>query len=174
MKIKPIIGVAILALAAFAAPARGQGRNCWVDDRTGRVVCNERRDRYNDSFEERNRRYNEQRNRRYDRDRNYRHSEIENRIAQLYREVLGRNPDRGGLRTYTQRVLDGWDYRRVRRDLARSREARDRINQLYWEILGRNADRGGLRTYQRHLENGWSLRQVREELRRSPEARSRN
>ena len=166
MKIKPIIGAAILTLAAFATPARGQGRNCWVDDRSGQVICSERRDRYNDRFEERNRRY--------DRDRNYRYTEIENRITQLYREVLSRNPDRGGLRTYTQRVLDGWDYRRVRRDLARSPEARDRINQLYREILGRNADRGGLRNYQRHLENGWSLRQVREELIRSPEARSRN
>ena len=99
---------------------------------------------------------------------------VEQRIDQLYREVLGRRADRDGLRTYSDRMLRaGWDENRVRQDLARSGEARDRINQLYREILGRNADPGGLRNYQRHLEQGWSLDQVRRELQNSPEARNR-
>ncbi|NET49252.1 MAG: DUF4214 domain-containing protein, partial [Merismopedia sp. SIO2A8] len=58
----------------------------------------------------------------------------------------------------TDRILSGdWDYAKVRRELAGSREARERINQLYREILRRDADRDGLRTYQKNLERGWSL-----------------
>ena len=163
MKVKSIIvGLAILGLGGLAAPVRAQtGQNCWVDNRTNVVVC-EHQDRRDDCSYPENRRYNDP------------YAEIKINITAIYRQVLGRDPDPAGLRSYTERLLRDWDYSQVRQSLARSHEASQRINQLYLEILGRNADPEGLRTYQKHLETGWTLNQVREELIRSPEARSRN
>lgn len=174
MKNKATI-VAILGIAGmgiFAAPDLAQAdRICRVDGRTGRLICQDdydrnrpdrnRRDRSIDRFEERNRRYNN------------RYGQIEARVDRLYREVLGRRADRGGLRNYTQRVIDGWNYNRVRLELARSREAREKINRIYREELGRNADRNGVSTYQRHLANGWSLNEVRDHIRRNYRDRNR-
>lgn len=159
-----ILGIAGIGL--FAAPSLAE--RCRVDSRTGGMICegdrNNRRnvdrrdvnrDRSMDSFEERNRRYNN------------RHGELEVRVDRLYREVLGRRPDRGGLRTYTDKMLDGWDDNRVRLELSRSQEAKNNIDRIHREELGRRADRDDLRTYQRHLANGWSLSEVRNDVRRS-------
>lgn len=122
---------------------------------------------------------------RWQRDRNYDYdnddyfrrrgrSRLASRIDNVYRSVLGRSADRRGLRTYIDRIEDNdWDLRRVRRDLARSREASTAIDRAYREILGRSADRNGLRTYRRRLQNGWSLSRIRQELANSREARRR-
>lgn len=120
-------------------------------------------------------------NSRYDRD-NHRYEEAKRRdryrdyyedLNKIYRDVLGRDIDRRGYRTYRDRFRDGWSWTRIRKDISTSREAKDAINNIYREVLGRDADREGMRTYQRRLEDGWSLRQVKRAISRSREARER-
>jgi hypothetical protein len=94
-------------------------------------------------------------------------------LNQIYQEVLGRNADERGLRTYSRELERGRSWAYIRREIAESNEAAQAINRLYREVLGRDADRNGLRTYQRHLADGWSLRDVQRSLQRSDEARSR-
>lgn len=107
------------------------------------------------------------------RNRSY-YSRLSNSINSIYRSVLGRSADRRGLRTYIERIEDrNWNLRRVRRDLARSREASVAIDRAYREILGRPADRSGLRTYRGRLQDGWSLSRIRQDLANSREARRR-
>ena len=48
------------------------------------------------------------------------------RIDRLYREILGRPADQGGLRNYQQRLIDGWSLDRIRQTLADSEEAQNR------------------------------------------------
>lgn len=168
---------------ALAAPAEAQQRYCIVSEDNSEVVCgrraterevqwhnrrSNRRDRRGD-----NGRYDRRDNRRGDNSRDTRRREdVYRGINDLYRDVLGRQGDRRGIRTYADRVLSGdWDFSKVRRELAGSREATQRINQLYREILRRDADRDGLKTYQRNLEQGWSLERVRRDLMESDEAR---
>lgn len=99
--------------------------------------------------------------------------DAEEAIEDIYEEVLERDPDGGGMRTYQNRLADDWNIEEVREDIAESDEAERRINQIYRQILGRNADRGGLRTYQRKLGEGWSLDKVRRDIADSDEARRR-
>jgi hypothetical protein len=99
--------------------------------------------------------------------------DAEEEIEEIYEEVLERDPDSGGMRTYQNRLADDWNIEDVREDIAESDEAERRINQIYREILGRNADRGGMRTYQRKLGEGWSLDKVRRDIADSDEARRR-
>ncbi|AFY70443.1 hypothetical protein Pse7367_2179 [Thalassoporum mexicanum PCC 7367] len=99
---------------------------------------------------------------------------VEQEISQIYRDILGRNPDNNGLRTYTRNVQNGdWSYEQVRRDLAFSSEAANAINNIYRQVLGRNADSGGMETYKEYLAKGNSLNDIRRELANSPEASSR-
>lgn len=91
---------------------------------------------------------------------------IENRISRMYRDLTDRNADRGRLRDWADRIARrDWDYNRVRREIADSREARDAIARVYREVVGREPDRRDLRDYQDALRRGWSLNQVRNALR---------
>ncbi len=47
-------------------------------------------------------------------------------INSVYVEVLGRNADYQGLRTYQDRYNSGWSIKEIRNDIARSDEARSR------------------------------------------------
>ncbi len=161
MKIKPISS-AILALALTTTinlPVKADtDRNCRIDRNTGVEIC--------ENLNPRDERW----------DRDYRRNNtVEGRIDELYREVLDRRGDRGGLRAYRNRVVrDGWNYARVRQDLARSREATEKIRNMYRGIVGRNPDEDTIRRYQVALERGWSMDRVRDELRNSREARERD
>lgn len=106
---------------------------------------------------------------RYDRDRRDYYDDIN----RLYREVLGRNADNNGLRTWSRQLERGRSIRDIRRELAYSREGVDAINDVYRQVLGRNVDRNGLRTWQKELADGKSLREVRRSIQRSSEARDR-
>ncbi|NEP03180.1 MAG: DUF4214 domain-containing protein [Symploca sp. SIO2E9] len=178
----------LIMTTALAAPAQAQRRYCIVNEYNSEVVCGrraterevewynrryDRRERRRDNGRIERRRDNGRYDRRYDNSRDLRRrDEVYRGINDLYRDVLGRQGDRRGIRTYAERVLSGdWDYAKVRRELAVSREARERINQLYREILRRDADRDGLRTYQNNLEQGWSLERVRRDLMESDEAK---
>lgn len=117
---------------------------------------------------------------RYDRDRydrdwddRGRRSQYYDEINRLYRQVLGRNADNEGLRTWSRELQRGRSLSYVRRELAYSREGADEINNIYRRVLGRNVDRNGLRTWQSELARGRSLRDVQRSIERSPEARGR-
>lgn len=88
-------------------------------------------------------------------------------LNQIYREVLGRNVDDRGYRTYSDRIRDGWSLEQVRRELASSDEARESIRRLYREVRNRDASSRTVRDYQRRLINGWTLREVRRDIARN-------
>ncbi|MFB2939057.1 DUF4214 domain-containing protein [Aerosakkonemataceae cyanobacterium BLCC-F154] len=108
--------------------------------------------------------------RRYRRGYNYYYSV--DQIRDIYREVLGRDPDYRGLRTWLGERRSGDSLREIRRDIARSDEAVAKVNQIYREVLGRNADRNGIRTWTNRLAAGASLSEIRRDIENSPEARS--
>lgn len=106
----------------------------------------------------------------YRREYNYYYSV--DRIRDIYREVLGRDPDYRGLRTWLGERRSGDSLRDIRGDIARSDEAVARINQIYREVLGRDVDREGIRTWTNRLASGSSLSEVRRDIENSREARS--
>ena len=95
-------------------------------------------------------------------------------VNDIYRDVLDRNLDPSGRRTWTGSVREGNSLDEVRRDVARSQEAQIKINQIYREVLGRDAEAGGLETWTRALEDGRSLDEVRRAIKNTQEAQNRN
>ncbi|HEY9653196.1 MAG TPA: DUF4214 domain-containing protein, partial [Coleofasciculaceae cyanobacterium] len=90
-------------------------------------------------------------------------------INQIYREVLGRDADVDGLKTWSDR-LERSNLRKVRREIAQSDEAASVLNRLYQEVLGRSVDRSGLKTYRKNLTRNWTLSDVRRDIEGSEEA----
>jgi Domain of unknown function (DUF4214) len=104
-------------------------------------------------------------------------------IRRAYQDILGRDPDPEGLRTYRSNIIDrGWSEQDVREALRNSPEyasggarnaSADRIiRRAYQDILGRDPDQAGLETYRRNIvERGWDEQDVRTALRKSSEKR---
>jgi TorA maturation chaperone TorD len=104
-------------------------------------------------------------------------------VRRAYQDILGRDPDPEGLRTYRSNIIDrGWTEQDVREALRNSPEyqsgaartaSADRIiRRAYQDILGREPDPSGLETYRRNIvERGWDEQDVRTALRRSSERR---
>jgi hypothetical protein len=104
-------------------------------------------------------------------------------VRRAYQDILGRNPDPEGLRSYRSKMIDeGWTEQDVREALRQSPEyasttrrnaSADRIiRRAYQDILHRDPDPGGLETYRRNIiEKGWDEHDVRQSLMRSPEKR---
>jgi TorA maturation chaperone TorD len=104
-------------------------------------------------------------------------------IRRAYQDILGRDPDPEGMRTYRSDILDrGWSEQDVREALRNSPEyssgavrtsSADRIiRRAYQDILRRDPDPEGLNTYRRDIiERGWDEQDVRQALRRSEERR---
>lgn len=95
-------------------------------------------------------------------------------INKIYQEVLGREVDALGLRTWSRELEKNNRLKDIRRKIARSREAQIVINQIYQEVLGRNVDPSGLRTFTKHLAKGWSKEEVRQTIQQSDEAMRRS
>jgi TorA maturation chaperone TorD len=105
-------------------------------------------------------------------------------VRRAYQDILGRDPDPEGLRTYRSNIIDrGWTEQDVREALRNSPEyqsgaartaSADRIiRRAYQDILGREPDPSGLETYRRNIiERGWDEQDVRTALRRSSERRA--
>jgi uncharacterized protein DUF4214 len=118
----------------------------------------------------------------YQRYSNNRRMEPESIIRRAYRDILGRDPDTEGMRTYRSKMIDqGWSEQDVRESLRSSPEytsgavrnaSADRIiRRAYEDILNREPDSAGLETYRRNIvERGWDEQDVRTALRRSSEA----
>ncbi|MCS6792216.1 MAG: DUF4214 domain-containing protein [Oscillatoriaceae bacterium SKW80] len=91
-------------------------------------------------------------------------------INRIYREVLERDADYRGLKTWSRQLERGSSLRDIRKDIARSPEAKDKIRKIYAEVLGREADYMGLETWTEQLADGSSLRDVRKKIAESREA----
>lgn len=143
-----------------AAPAQAQS-TCVVN-RYNQVVCRDR-DNYRYDY-----RYNNQRPLR---------TRVETRqdVRDVYRDVLGREAERGGLGNWSRQVTRGGDsLQDVREGIANSQEAQNQINQIYQDVLGRDVDASGLETWRESLEDGESINDVRRAIERSEEARNKN
>ena len=104
-------------------------------------------------------------------------------IRRAYQDVLGRDPDEGGLRQYRSRVIDdGWNEDQVRESLRNSPEyservtmtrakAEEMVRRAYRSVLNRDPDAGAEGYIQRVLRDRWSQEDIERELRNSPEYR---
>jgi hypothetical protein len=88
-------------------------------------------------------------------------------IRQIYREVLGRDPDPNGLAHYRAKWREGWTQGQIRADLQRSNEGRDTyvrsvITRAYRELLNRDPDPAGYAVYEKAMrQRGYGEREVR-------------
>lgn len=115
----------------------------------------------------------------------------DDQIKQVYREVLEREADEGGINHYRQQAAKGWSIDQIRSDLMNSNERRAleaskaqaaqaaaaqkdaettaAIKQAYRDILERDADEGGIAHYKSQIAKGWTIDQVRQDLLNSNE-----
>jgi len=105
-------------------------------------------------------------------------------VRRAYQDMLGREPDPEGMRTYRSRIIDdNWTEQQVREALRRSAEYRERttmtpqkaneiVRRAYLSVLNREPDPGSQTYVQRVLRDNWTEQDVVRELRRSPEYRS--
>lgn len=103
-------------------------------------------------------------------------------MKRAYEDILNREPDQQGMRTYRSHIIDdNWSEQDVRNDLRKSAERAGKtpesadavITRAYQDILGRNPDSTGLANYRaKLLYQNWSERDVRSDLKKSQEARS--
>ncbi len=97
-------------------------------------------------------------------------------ITRAYEDILGRQPDRDGMRHFRSKMIDdGWDEKRVRTALRESEEYRLHqidvvINRAYDDLLRRKPDKQGLDNYrQKMLREGWDEQRVRKSIMDSEE-----
>ena len=121
-----------------------------------------------------------------DRDRRDRLSdrEVDRIINRAYNDILHRDPDPEGMRTYRREMIDnGWSEDDVRRalrtsaekEMVREKDAERIVRRAYQDILGREPDRQGLVMYRNHMVfDRWDERRVRDALQESSEYRDRN
>lgn len=109
-------------------------------------------------------------------------------IRRAYQDILHRDPDPEGMRTYRSLMIDkDWSESDVRealrkstekdelRDEHRRQEAEKIVRRAYQDVLGRDPDSNGLYTFRNKvLDDGWDEHDVREALKRSPENRQKN
>jgi hypothetical protein len=105
-------------------------------------------------------------------------------VRRAYQDILHRDPDPQGMRTYRSHMIDdNWTEQDVRNALRKSEEHGSRagesadkiVRRAYQDILGREPDRSGLDGYRSKILNqGWDEHDVREALKRSPEYREKN
>jgi hypothetical protein len=107
-------------------------------------------------------------------------------VRRAYQDVLGRDPDEGGLRQYRSRIIDdGWSEEKVRESLRSSPEYRDRVTmtrakaqeivrRAYLNVLKREPDPGAEGYINNVWRQSWSQEQVERELRNSAEFRQKN
>jgi len=119
-------------------------------------------------------------------DRRDRRGDVDQIVRRAYQDVLGRDPDEGGLRQYRSRIIDdGWNEQQVRESLRNSPEYRERttmtrpkaqeiVRRAYLNVLKREPDSGAEGYINNVWRQNWSQEQVERELRNSPEYRQKN
>src|SRR5215471_1330508 len=108
----------------------------------------------------------------------------ERAIRRAYQDVLGRDPDSEGMRTYRRHMIDdGWSEAQVRESLRESPEyrekrfmtpaqAQDVVRRAYVSVLRREPDPGSQGYVDRVLRDHWTQQDVERELRKSDEYRN--
>lgn len=106
-------------------------------------------------------------------------------IRRAYQDILGRDPDPDGMRSYRSKIIDdGWTERDVREDLRKSAEYREKttmtrakaeeiVRRAYLNILEREPDPESRGLVDRVLRDKWTQQDVERELRKSPEYRKK-
>ena len=107
-------------------------------------------------------------------------------VRRAYQDVLEREPDAAGMRTYRSRIIDdGWTESQVRDALRNSQEYREKstmtvakaqemVRRAYLSVLKREPDPQGSQGWvNRILRDHWSQQDVERELRKSPEYRNK-
>ncbi|OBQ04483.1 hypothetical protein [Anabaena sp. AL09] len=87
--------------------------------------------------------------------------EAKGKVIGIYRDVLGREPDGGGLQNDLDALGRNWSLEGVRFSIAHSEEAKGKVIGIYRDVLGREPDAGELQSYLDALGRDWSLAQVR-------------
>ena len=110
---------------------------------------------------------------------------VEQVIRRAYQDILQRDPDQSGMRTYRSRMIDdGWteqDVRQALRESAEYRElntmtmakAQDIVRQAYLSILRREPDDASRGYVEAVFRRKMTKDQLERELRNSPEYRNR-
>ena len=105
-------------------------------------------------------------------------SSRESDIQNIYKDVLGRQADTGGLAHYAGSSMSVQD---IRKDIEQSPERKEQqLNTLYREVLGRDADPSGIQTYTREdprAEGGFTseeLESLKQTLLNSAEYKAKN
>jgi hypothetical protein len=110
------------------------------------------------------------------------HQEAERIVREVYREVLGREPDPGS-RVWVDKVLyDRWTRQDVAKALMNSDEYRRRgfvkkeeaeriVRRAYLEVLGREPDQGSRAWVEKVMYENWTEQDLVRELRKSDEYR---
>jgi len=105
-------------------------------------------------------------------------------VRRAYQDILEREPDAAGMRTYRSHIIDDdWTEEQVREALRRSPEYRERntmtpqkandiVRRAYLSVLHREPDAASQGYVQKVLRDKWTEEDVARELRRSPEYRS--
>jgi peptidase inhibitor family I36 len=107
-------------------------------------------------------------------------------VRRAYQDILDREPDFEGLRTYRGHIIeDGWSEARVREELRRSPEYREKstmtrakaeeiVRRAYLAVLRREPDPGSRDYVDRVLRDHATQEDIERELRESAEYRNRN
>jgi hypothetical protein len=91
-------------------------------------------------------------------------------INSIYREVLKRDPDGGGLQNYLHQLMNGRSAESIRSEIASSVESRRLIiADIYREVLKREPDEGGMQNYLQQLSGGRSAASIKDEISNSIE-----
>jgi VCBS repeat-containing protein len=91
-------------------------------------------------------------------------------VFQVYRDVLGRAVDPGGLASWTGALSGGATYPQVSQAIEHSHESLvKQVSDQYFALLGRDADAQGLAHFVGLLEQGGTVSQVRARILGSPE-----
>jgi hypothetical protein len=105
-------------------------------------------------------------------------------IRRAYQDILNRDPDSQGMRTYRRHMIDdGWSEAEVRESLRKSPEfreksvmtparAQDVVRRAYLNVLKREPDSGSQGYVDRVIRDHWSQQDVERELRKSDEYRN--
>ena len=107
-------------------------------------------------------------------------------VRRAYQDILERDPDPVGMRTYRSHIIDdGWTEQEVRDALRRSPEYREKntmtqaraeeiVRRAYLAVLNREPDAGSQGYVNRVLRDKWTQQDVERDLRRSPEYLNRS
>jgi hypothetical protein len=114
-----------------------------------------------------------------------RHGEDPERvIRRAYQDILNREPDSQGMRSYRSKMIDdGWSEADVRESLRKSPEYREKssmtpakaqeiVRRAYQNVLKRDPDPASQGYVDRVLRDHWSQQDVERELRKSDEYRN--